>query len=407
MRQRIIVSMGVASAIALVSIMAPTIRGQANPSAAAQTTQARQAARPGPAPKTAWGDPDLQGIWTDEYQVPLQRPTVYKNKEFFTDQERDEIDRQRAALLRREVRVERGTEKDVAGAYNAVFQSIKHTGRRTSLIVDPPDGRLPEITEQQKRLNEADRALRLAMLTSTTTCKNKEPGCAGGTYSPTASPRRSEQTPQYNSARINRKDGPEDLSFNERCWGGVLPDVAGYRRIVQTPGGGVTMYYDVGQGQGWQRNINMTGAPHVPAAVRQWRGDSRGRWDGNTLVVDVTNFSPTSNFQGSRENLHVVERWTRLDANTLEYAVTISDPTVWTKPWTMKQELNKQSDEGNRIYYEPRCLEGNYGTPALLLGARMEEIAFSEGRGPDPATKDNATCFGGDAGDDPLAGGGG
>src|SRR5262245_18122843 len=160
MRQRTVIMLGVAGAIALVSIMEPTVRGQAR-----SETQAA-----GPALKTAWGEPDLQGIWTDEYQVQLQRPARYANKEFFTEQEREELDRQRAALLRREVRVERGTEKDVAGAYNAVFQSIKHTGRRTSLITDPPDGRLPSLTEQQKRLNEEDRKLRLAMLTSTTTC---------------------------------------------------------------------------------------------------------------------------------------------------------------------------------------------------------------------------------------------
>jgi hypothetical protein len=104
-------------------------------------------------------------------------------------------------------------------------------------------------------------------------------------------------------------------------------------------------------------------------------------------VVDVTNFSPKSNFQGAGENLHLVERWTRLDADTVEYVVLIEDPTVWTKPWTVKQELTKQSEQENRIYYEPRCHEGNYGLPAMLQGARAEEQAFAEGRGPDPITK--------------------
>src|SRR6266581_4554689 len=105
----------------------------------------------------------------------------------------------------------------------------------------------------------------------------------------------------------------------------------------------------------------------------------------NTLVVDVTNFSPKSDFQGAHENLHLVERWTRLDADTIEYVVTIDDPTTWTRPWTVKQELRKQSDAANRIYYEPRCHEGNFGLPALLRGARVAEQAFAEGRGPDPA----------------------
>jgi len=123
-------------------------------------------------------------------------------------------------------------------------------------------------------------------------------------------------------------------------------------------------------------------------------------------VIDVTNFSPKTSFQGSRENLHVVERWTRLDANTLEYAVTVEDPTVWTKPWTAKEELSLQSNEGNRIYTEPRCNEGNYGFPGLLHAARAEDLAYAEGLGPDPATKDSSTDFQGvedPGGANPLA----
>jgi hypothetical protein len=170
----------------------------------------------------------------------------------------------------------------------------------------------------------------------------------------------------------------------------AMPDFGGFRRIVQSAGQ-VSMFYDVGQGQGWERVIPITTSPHLPANVRQWWGDSRGRWDGKTLVVDVTNFSPKSNFQGSNEHLHLVERWTRVDADTIEYSVTVEDPTVWTKPWTAKHEMKKQSDEANRIYSEPRCHEGNYGMVALLAGARAAEHAFAEGRGPDPA----AQCLGG------------
>src|SRR5262249_33653924 len=152
--------------------------------------------------------------------------------------------------------------------------------------------------------------------------------------------------------------------------GSAVPDFGGFKRIVQSPNG-ISMFYDTSQGQGWQRNIVMNGSPHLPPGVRQWWGDSRGRWGGNTLGIDGTNFSEKSNFPlgvsgvGARENLHLVERWTRLDEKTLEYAVTITDPTVWTKPWTVKQELTKQEDEANRIYYEPRCFEGNYGLPSL------------------------------------------
>jgi hypothetical protein len=184
--------------------------------------------------------------------------------------------------------------------------------------------------------------------------------------------------------------------LGERCLTGGLPEFGtafggSFRRIVQTPGG-LAMYYDVGQGQGWQRNIVMNGAPHLPPNIRQWYGDSRGHWEGDTLVVDVTNFSPKTDFQGSRESLHLVERWTRTGPGTLDYVVTIEDPAVWTRPWTVKQELSRQSDAQNRIYYEPRCVEGNYGLPGLLRGRRTEERAFAEGRGPDPATRDNMTA---------------
>jgi hypothetical protein len=117
-------------------------------------------------------------------------------------------------------------------------------------------------------------------------------------------------------------------------------------------------------------------------------------------VVDVTNFSPKSEFRGSRENLHLVERWTRLDADTLEYVVTIEDPTTWTKPWTVKQEMRKQDEQANRIYSEPRCHEGNYGLGGMFQNSRAEDRAFAEGRGPDPATRDNATAGGG-GGDQP------
>jgi hypothetical protein len=177
-----------------------------------------------------------------------------------------------------------------------------------------------------------------------------------------------------------------------RCLTGGLPEfgsrTGSYRRIVQTPGG-ISIFYDVGQGQGWQRNIVMDGSPHLPAHIRQWYGDSRGHWEGNTLVIDVMNFSPKTDFEGSRENLHLVERWTRTGPTTLGYEVTMEDPTVWTRPWTVKEEFAKQSDQENRLYYEPRCIEGNFGLPGLLHGRRVEELAFVQGRGADPRTIDN------------------
>ena len=145
----------------------------------------------------------------------------------------------------------------------------------------------------------------------------------------------------------------------------------------------------------------MDGSPHLPPHIRQWFGDSRGHWEGNTLVIDVTNFSPKTDFQGSRENLHLVERWTRTSPTELAYELPIEDPTVWVRPWTVKRQFTRQSDEENKIYYEPRCIEGNYALPGMLRGARMEETAFAEGRGPNPATKDKTIGNSGVA-EDPL-----
>ena len=357
------------------------------------------------APRTPWGEPDLQGIWTDPYQTPLERPAQFAAKDAFTDDERAALDKQRAAILRRDQRLERGSERDVAGAYNAVFQSVRPTGKRTSLVVDPPDGRIPALTPEAATRSKTENEYRLAMLEATETCKNKEPACSGGKYGP-PSPKRAEMPPFYNTGRINRNDGPEDRSMTERCMGALLPDFSGYRRIVQSPES-VSIFYDTGQGQGWQRVIPVTGSPHLPSSIRLRFGDSRGRWEGNTLVVDVTNFSPKFSYRGARETLHLVERWSRLDANTIEYSVTIEDPTTWIRPWTVKQEMIRQDEQANRIYYEPRCHEGNFGLPTMLRGARSEERAFAKGEGPDPATKDTATDFGNEGGVDALTGNGG
>lgn len=177
----------------------------------------------------------------------------------------------------------------------------------------------------------------------------------------------------------------------------------GFRRIVQSPDA-VSIFYDVGQGQGWERIVPVTQSPHLPSNIRRWWGDSRARWEGTTLVVDVTNFTPKLEFRGSRENLHLVERWTRVAADTLEYAVTIEDPTTWVRPWTVKQELKRQHEGANRIYYEPRCHEGNYGLAGMLANTRAEERNLAAGKGPDPALRDSATGGpgGGEENTDPL-----
>ena len=368
------------------------------------SAQAPAAANKAPAEvaalKTPWGEPDLQGIWTVETDTPFQRSPKYANREFFTEAERAEFDRIRSDLRGRDNRGTRGSERDVSGAYNNVFGALKRTGTRTSLVVDPPNGRIPPATPEAQKKAAADQEFRLALMRATQTCKLQLPGCAGGKYDPApATWLRDELPPLYNTARMNRHDKPEDGALADRCLTGGLPEFGAgngggsFRRIVQTPGG-VAIAYDVGQGQGWQRSIVMDGSPHLPANIRQWFGDSRGHWEGNTLVIDVTNFSPKTEYRGSRDNLHLIERWTRTSPTTLEYVATIEDPTVWARPWSVKQEFTRQSDEENRIYYEPRCVEGNYGFPSMMKNARQEDREFAEGRGPDPLTKDNASGFG-------------
>jgi hypothetical protein len=398
MMLRVLRLMGAATLCALGSWTLVAVAGQ-SPTAPAAGSSAL---------KTAWGDPDLQGIWTDDYATPLQRNAKYAGKEFFTEAERAELNRQSAGIQRREYRDRdaqgKGTEQDVAGAYNTVFESHKPAGHRTSLVVDPPDGRIPPLTPEAQKRAADFRAFQVALLQATDSCKNKGTSCREGKYGP-PSPRRSEMSPIYNVDRLNRVDGPEDRALTERCLGQAYPDLSGFRRIVQSPGS-VAVFYDVGQGQGWQRIIPLGNSPHLPDSIREARGDARGHWEGNTLVVDVTNFSPRVDFRGSRENLHVVERWTRIGANTIDYKATITDPTVWTKPWTVANEMTRQSDQANRLYTEPRCHEGNYGMVGMLADTRAMELAFAEGRGPDPATRDVALggAGGGAENLDPLGG---
>ena len=382
MRRRLFESFGVATVMASVMVLlqlaAAPVVGQ-SPSV------------------TMWGHPNLEGIWLDVYDTPFERPAELGDREFSTPEERAARD---AARMINPGRNERSglARRDVAGAYNAVFTSAKPAGPRTSLVVDPPNGRVPAMTAEAQRKIEVQQEWRLMLLQNTETCETDSPGCRGGKYGP-PSPRRYDVAPFYNTDRMNRHDGPEDQSSSDRCVRGVTPDFPGFRRIVQGEDS-IAIGYDTGQGQGFQRVVYLSGS-HPPSQVRLRHGDARGHWEGDTLVVETTNFSPKFTFRPGRgrgdlpesgEHRTLIERYRRVDADTLEYEVTIEDPTVWTGPWTIRQELKRQSDQENRIYYEPRCHEGNYGLPALLIGARIDEEAFEEGRGPNPFSLDTATC---------------
>ncbi|MBM3773229.1 MAG: hypothetical protein FJW27_18465 [Acidimicrobiia bacterium] len=365
----------------------------------------REATASASAPKTPWGEPSLEGIWTVERLVPLERPAGV-TAPFYTDEQVAKLDEERSgkSVFGNHVREKRGSEADVSGAYNAEFTSQRRTGKRTAMIIDPPDGKVPALTPEAQARQAALREYQAALIQATDACKSGLPGCK---YGP-PSPRLLEPPTMYPVVAINRAYGPEDRGLGERCMGGGLPDFRGgftgnHRQIVQSRGA-VTIFYDTGQGQGFMRTIPVTDRPHLPATVRQWWGDSRARWDGDTLVVDVTNFSTKTELQGSRENLHLVERWRRSGPTSLEVTVLVEDPTTWTKPWTAIQEFELQPARENRIYMEPRCHEGNHGLPGILAGARTQEAAYDQKRGPHPASYCLAACAGPDAEDrDPLA----
>ena len=341
---------------------------------------------------TAWGHSNLEGIWLDVYATPFERAPEFGTRELATAEERAELDQVRMGDAGRDRRGPPGSSQDVSGAYNAVYTSVKPAGPRTSLVVDPPNGRIPALTPEAQQNNEVRRQWRIMLMRNTPTCEQGAPACEGGQFGPPTA-RRSDVPSFYNTLRMNRHDGPEDQSLGDRCMLGATPDFNGFRRITQGEGS-IAIGYDTGQGQGFQRLVNLNGS-HPSSQIRLRHGDSRGRWQGDTLVIETTNFSPKFPFRGSGLNLKLLERYTRVDTDTLAYEVTVEDPTVWTAPWTVRQELKRQNDEQNRIYYEPRCHEGNYGLAAMFIGARRLEEAFSAGQGPDPFSLDTTTGGGG------------
>ena len=388
MRNQFLTVVSALAVVAGVSLVPVLVAGQA-PAGAPKAAAPRGASATTPA-----GEPNLEGIWYAFEEVPLQRPAQFAGRELLTDQEmaaraRDPwIERvaegfnDPSTKLGRDRRSESGTDADVAGAYNAVWtpgRDDRKPSRRTSLIVDPPDGKIPPLTaEAQKRAAAYDEFQQM-LLQGTP----KKPG--------PLSPRRAEAPPVYNQGRLARPpQGPEDRSRTERCLGLSLPAFGGriYHRIVQSPGY-VAIYYEPSGHSGANRVIPVGATRHVPLPqqIRQYLGDPRGRWEGSTLVVETTNFTPKTDYLGSRENLRLTERFTRLDADTIRYEVTIQDPTTWTKPWTIRADMAKQNEYENRLY-EPSCHEGNYGLIGILSSIRAQEKAFAEGRGPDPAIQD-------------------
>ena len=288
--------------------------------------------------RTPWGDPDLEGIWTNATLTPLQRPSELASKEFLTPEEAAQFQRSRIE----QTNADRPLPPGQVGAYNDVFfergTSIVRS-RRTSLVVDPPDGRIPALTPDAQKKVEA----------------------------------------RQKREAVSPADGPEDRWLTERCilFGATVPMLPepynNNYRIIQSPGF-VTILVEMNHDA---RIIPLDGRAHLASGIQQWTGDSRGRWEGTTLVVETTNlkFNHQSRFgvgylNGlSDERLRVVERFTIADANTLTYRATVEDPSVFVRPWTVEVSMARTAGP----LFEVGCHEGNYGMFNILSGHRAEE----------------------------------
>ncbi len=330
-----------AIAIAVVSLSSTTVAGQAPAAGARANTPAGKAYV---APRTPDGHPDLQGIWANNDATPLERPKELEGRQFLTDAEVAVFKKRAGELFNGDSDAAFGDSQylavlkeakdfkstDTTGNYNHFWIVEREFDNRTALVTDPPDGRVPALTPQGKQ--------------------------------------RQAEAAEYR--RLHPADGPEDLPLSHRCVTFGVPRLgAGYNsyfQIFQSPDHvaiGQEMIHDV-------RLIPLDRRPHVDSSVRQWHGDPRGHWEGDTLVVETTNFSDKSRFQGlSSDKLRVVERYTRIGPKTIQWDVTVNDPSIWTKPWTATVLLRSTPDP----IFEMACHEGNEGLAGALRGHRAIE----------------------------------
>jgi len=346
MRQRYLASVGwLACILALIALAAVLMAGQAP-----TTVKPALASKPVAAPKTAWGAPDLDGTWFVKEGVPLERPAQYAGRTLLTDAEVAALDKEKAVNPGRNARSD-NSNQDVTGAYNAVFNSILKTSKRTSMIIDPPDGRIPPLTAeaQQGRGGGGGR------------------GAGGGAAAPVG-----------RGGGASQNDNPETVAQSPRCLGVQMPFLplntafaqGTVMQIVQSPKS-MAIYMEDDHAGGGNRVIWMDGRPHPPASVKSVLGESRGRWEGNTLVVETKNFA--QGFRGSNvDSYRMIERFTRVDANNLRREITFDDPKTWTRPWTVLIEMGKVEDNRHMIF-DSACHEGNYGMTGILIGSRKEE----------------------------------
>jgi hypothetical protein len=339
-RRQLISTSAVAGVAVILSLTTVRIMGQTSPAAPKTAT----AAKGRPAPRTAWGKPDLQGVWDFRTVTPLERPTDLAGKQLLNDREAADFESQQRVRNDRDRNVPAGN----VGDYNQFWydRGERATSNRTSLITDPPDGRIPALTAEAQRHQDAAATVRRGV-------GMDEPTPGGWVHDL----------------------GPGGLRV--RCILGfsagppMTPSAYNNNvQIFQTQEHVVLlneMIHDA-------RVIPLDSRPH--GTIRQWAGDSRARWDGNTLVVDTINFhAPTLMTTGELSiTMHLTERFTRVDADTLQYEFTIDDPRTWTKPWTAQIPMMRSKQP----MYEYACHEGNYGLYNILAGARAREEAESK-----------------------------
>ena len=302
-------------------------------------------------PRTAWGDPNLQGTWFVTEDVPLERSAANAGKEFLTDEEVAAADKRKGLDPGRNARSS-NSGQDVSGAYNAVFNSVLKTGKRTSMIIDPPNGRIPARVPGAPPVR----------------------GFFGGGGREGAPAGGARGGPDL------RADDPETLAQNPRCLGVPMPFLplntlfaqGTVMQIVQSPKS-MGIYMEDDHAGGGNRVIFMDGRPHLPASIKTYLGDSRGHWEGNALVVETTNFQ--EGFLGANPDTYkLVEHFTRVDANHLRREITFIDPKTWTRPWTVRIDMGRAEDHRHMIF-DSACHEGNFAMTGMLVGARREEQA--------------------------------
>jgi hypothetical protein len=279
--------------------------------------------------RTPWGHPDFQGVWSNQTPVPLERPDALAGKDTFTPDEAARFERTSIQRIEQAL----GDDLELSGEIDEVWLETQDgrvaPNRRTSLIVDPADGKVPFSPEGLARWNAMPRPM-------------------------------------------SRKgaDRPQDRDQAERCvtTNGVLapnPFYNNYHQIVQTPDHLVILTEMMHEA----RVIPLDGRPHADAGVQSWLGDARGRWDGTTLEVDTTNFNDRRLFQGATAGLRLLERFMPLDRDTLGYRLTVTDPASFTRPWVVENALWRADGD----LYEVACHEGNLGLAGILSGARAQE----------------------------------